>query len=133
MTSAPKLASSMVAAAPGSRRVRSRTVTPSSGRTLAVPFQLAAGGINVAAARLADKTRHGTAHDLLKRAHALRVGSFERDPGPGFRAIRFILQFKLASNLTTRRASASVSLTPLSNAYSNVSFSHGRNGYRLQA
>ena len=50
-------------------------------------------------------------------------------PGPGFQAIRFTLQLMFASSRTTRRASASVSLTSFNKTYSNVSFSHGRSGY----
>jgi hypothetical protein len=86
-------------------------------------FQLPARGEDIQAARLADEARHDAPHDLPGSSTRSGSGVSNGMPGPGFSAIRFTLQFKLASSRTTRRASASVSFTPFSSTYSNVSFS----------
>src|SRR5713101_3218401 len=89
----------MVAAAPGSKRVRSSTVTPSSGRTLTVPLQLAAGGKNIATARLANKTLHRAPYDCLEREDPLRVRSLERNAGPGIQRAQVHLAIQIRQQL----------------------------------
>ena len=80
---------------------------------------------NIQSARLANEARHGALHDLLKRRNTLRLWVVYGISGPGLSAIRFTLQLRLPTRRRTRRASASLSLTPPSSTYSKVSFPTG--------